>query len=350
MNKLLILNILSTSLLFSCTSEVPEIRTACEKNQKGYTLKWEIYPEIKGRVKIFESLKSDSFVNVNEVAEKDIREGVAMINALNDGKRRYFKLVFDKKSFVFLSERRINTDRIDNLRDLGGYYNNQRKQIKWGKLYRSGSLSWINQKDSKVLDQLGIKTIIDLRSDDKVKYSQTKYRTPQLFNLPVNADVADSIRRKIIAGQMMRGDVLVALQDMYAHILEKDISEFEEFFNILLEEKNYPILFYCSFGKDVEGLVSMLILEALNVEKDQIMHDYLISNNYIDFNRAVVYARDLPTETQEALTTLLTADEDLLNFAYIKIASDYGSLDNYLEKKLNLTMKKREKLKEILLY
>ncbi len=350
MDKCLFISFLGSILLSSCSTTAPDIRTACEKTQKEYVLKWEIYPEITGQVKIYESLSPDTFNLAHEVVQKDIMEGVAVVPVPEDFKRRYFKLVFDKKYTTILSERRINTTKIDNLRDLGGYYNKQKKQLKWGKLYRSGSLSWINTKDSKILDQLAIKTVIDLRSDDKIKYTQTRYRSPQLFNLPMNQNVSDSIRRKVISRQMMKGDVLISMQDMYANILEKDAHQLEEFFNFLLEEKNYPVLYYCSLGKDITGIISILILEALDIDRDQIIQDYLVSNKYIDFNRTVVYARDLPTDIQEALTTLFTVNDELFNFIYSKIESDYGSMDNYLEKKINLTYKKREKLKEILLY
>ena len=46
----------------------------------------------------------------------------------------------------------------------------------------------------------------------------------------------------------------------------------------------------------------------------------------------------------------LNADEAYMDLALKKIRKDYGSMDKYLEKEIGMDEKKREKLKEIMLY
>ena len=61
-------------------------------------------------------------------------------------------------------------------------------------------------------------------------------------------------------------------------------------------------------------------------------------------------ARDLSTNAQETITTLVTVNEGLIDLVLKQIRKDYGSVDKYLSKGLGLTEKKRNTLKDILLY
>ncbi len=64
-----------------------------------------------------------------------------------------------------LDRRLIKLDGMTNCRDLGGYTNDQGQQIAWGKLYRADDLSRLSDADiAKLSDELGIKTVVDLRS------------------------------------------------------------------------------------------------------------------------------------------------------------------------------------------
>ncbi len=337
-------------LMYACSSDTPKVRAVCDnENPNSYVIKWEVFPMNSGKVKIFESHNPDSFDNERLIEEKSIGDGFAIVQRVDD-QRHFFHLVFDKKYSTIVGERHIITERIDNLRDLGGYHEGKSKQIKWGKIYRSGTLSWLSQKDRITLDSLHIQTVVDLRNSNKIKQYPSLYKAPANINLYLQDLSADSIRNKIIGGQMRKGDVLIALQDMYAQIIDKDTAQLRQLFDLFLDEGNYPVLYHCALGKDRSGLISVLLLEALGVDREEIFHDYMLSNHYINFNRAVVQAPDLPEDAQKALTTLLSANEPVFNFIYDKIKMDYGSIDNYLEKILQLTNKKREKLQKILLY
>jgi protein-tyrosine phosphatase len=51
-----------------------------------------------------------------------------------------------------------------NFRDLGGYETADGRRVKWGRVYRSGELSQLSEDDVAKLGDLGIKTVVDLRS------------------------------------------------------------------------------------------------------------------------------------------------------------------------------------------
>lgn len=349
----IIVLLLGTLFWVACSSDAPQIRTVCDNSQPDtYVIKWEILPMKTGKVKILESKNPDTFEQAALVDEKDISEGFTLLPR-KDKQRRFFQLIFNKKCTSIVGERHIITEKINNLRDLGGYSDSKAEQVRWGKLYRSGSLCRMSDKDKATLDSLCIHTILDLRGSKNPEKCRALPETSRIEALSLRKMPIESIRNKIFAGQMMKGDVVVALQDMYAQIIEEDTVSLKGIFDLLIEEKNYPLLFFCGLGKDRSGILSMLILGALGVDREQIYDDYMLSNQYIDylhFIKSEVQSVELDVEQQEALTTMLKTNEKVFNFIYDKIERDYGSIPNYLEKKLHFTEEKREKLAEILLY
>jgi protein-tyrosine phosphatase len=337
----------------ACSSEAPQVRAVCDSTQAdACIIKWELFPMKTGKVRILESKNPDAFEQAAQVDEKDISEGFSILPR-KDSRRRFFKLIFNKKCVSIVAERHIAAEKINNLRDLGGYCEGKMRQVRWGKLYRSGSLCRMSNGDKAMLDSLRIRTVLDLRggkSSEKCHALSETFRTETLSfrKMPI-----ESIRNRILAGQMKTGDVVVALQDMYAQIIEEDTVSMRRIFDLLIEERNYPLLFFCGLGKDRSGILSMLILGALGIDREQIYDDYMLSNHYIDyihFKKSEIQSVELDVEQQEALTTMLKANERVFDFIYDRIERDYGSIPGYLEKKMHFTPEKREKLAEVLLY
>ncbi|NCC34383.1 MAG: tyrosine-protein phosphatase, partial [Chloroflexia bacterium] len=63
------------------------------------------------------------------------------------------------------AHRRIKLAGAANLRDLGGYATHDGRQVRWGSLYRSDHLHHLSRRDQQILQQLGLVTLIDLRSE-----------------------------------------------------------------------------------------------------------------------------------------------------------------------------------------
>jgi protein-tyrosine phosphatase len=67
----------------------------------------------------------------------------------------------------------LNTQRILNLeggcnfRDLGGYRTRDGREIKWGRVFRTGVLSYFTAADHEHLNRLGVRAICDLRRADE---------------------------------------------------------------------------------------------------------------------------------------------------------------------------------------
>jgi len=336
-----------------CAQEKPDIRVACEATPPGcYRIKWETFPPMNGMVKIYESSKPDSFNLYSPIAESEISAGFKDVLLAQSTKRSYFKLIFNKEYSVITAERVIPMQGLSNFRDLGGYYNMAGKQTRWGKLYRSSSMSKATLQDSKVLKYLGIRTVIDFRTDKERNDSPSKFSAPHIINLPLRGNPYNIFFNTILSKEMKAGDVKVYAQGQFDFLLESNPEFFTQMFDILLDKNNYPIVFDCTMGRDRSAAAAALVLAALDIDMDQIINDYMLTNAQIDFNSYVpntnIFLQD--QEVQETFTALFRVHKSTITYSFEKIIKEYGSLDNFFNEQFNLNAKKREKLKEIMLY
>jgi protein-tyrosine phosphatase len=339
------------AVFHSCAKEKPDVRAACELTSAGtYLIKWEIYPPLNGTVQIYESARPDSFNLKSPITEQDISTGYKNVLSMPSAARTYFKLVFNKKYSIVTTTRTVPMQQIFNFRDMGGYSNRNRKQSRWGKLYRSGSLALPSKDDIQTLNQLGIKTIIDLRTERDDYFHPLKFQPERIFNLPLRGNSYNAFFDKILSGTWRRVDAFVYSQDIFSFLIENNADHFSKMFDILLDEDNYPIVFFCSLGKDRSAIAAALILTALDIDREIILNDYLLSNDLIDYYSLVKNIGSFTLQVEETIMALYGSNREYLTYALDRIEKDYGSVLNYLEKELKLSNKKREKLKEILLY
>lgn len=162
LNKYLLLPFL-LALLGSCSSNEPTIHTNCQRDEIGnYILKWEITPGMEGTVSI---TVSDDPARFDGPATKyvNIQDGVTTYVTNDNFDRKYFCLNFNGQYRHVVGSRSVVMDSVQNVRDLGGYTNPKGKTTKWGKVFRAGQIGHLSEWDSIRLNNLRIKTIIDLR-------------------------------------------------------------------------------------------------------------------------------------------------------------------------------------------
>jgi protein-tyrosine phosphatase len=337
------------TLMAGCAKEKIKISAACERMPNGaYLIKWETFPPIEGTVRVFESYRPDSFDLRFPVFEQSIPTGYQRILSTIQP-RAYFKLVFNRKYTTIVSERTIRAPNIFNFRDLGGYYNIHNQQLIWGKIYRSSSLGRLSGYDRRILSGLNLKTLIDLRTEQENFFYPNQVQMAQVYNLPLRGNDYDTFFDEILTHKMHLADILDYDRDIFSFMLENNTDYFIQMFDVLLEEKNYPILLSCFLGKDRSAIAAALILAALDVDEKIIYDDYLLSNNLIDYHSLAFNAEHYPFDLQKSITALYSAHDGTIRHAFETIRAKHGTIHNYLEKELLLTPKKREQLKAILL-
>ena len=340
------------ALLAGCSSgRAPEIRAICLRDDIGnYIIKWETAPHTDGTMKLYVSDTPNSFDMSRPCSYADINDGRVTYITNDNITRKYFLLSFNDKYYRTVGARSVQMDSVQNLRDIGGYFSEHGNRMTgWGKIFRSGELKALSRNDTIRLDNLKIKTVIDLRGEDEIALAPEKYAGANIISIPIPVKGKEQITRRLEEGRIRKGDGLVYMQDTYISYVTDNSEQFGKALKVFLDKDNYPILVNCSMGKDRAGFLTAMLLTALDVPEETIMKDYMASNNHIDLRSLAYMARNLNTDAQETITVLLGANETWLDLAFHKIKKEYGSTDKYLSKGLHLTEKERDTLKDIIL-
>jgi len=170
-----------------------------------------------------------------------------------------------------------------NFRDLGGYRSADGRRVKWGLLYRSGSMHGLTASDYATLQRRGIRVVCDLRD--------TRERAAEPVRWPaagaprvLSDDYLLDMRDLLPAGAMKDWTAEMARAAMtasYPKMLVQFRGQYRRMFAELLAG-HAPLAFNCSAGKDRTGIAAALLLTALGVPRDTVIEDYLLTNRYLD--------------------------------------------------------------------
>ncbi len=260
---------------------------------------------------------------------------------VNDSTRSYFKLISPYSTLVF-AERLLPMEGGYNFRDLGGLQNKDGKIIKWGKLFRSDDLNNLTNADLNYLSSIPLTTIVDFRSTQEIDMA------PDLLPRSVTNDFELSIS----PGNLMDGNNFITYSSdqvdtlmMQLNVLlvadSLSIAQYKKFFELLQEQKDLPLLYHCSAGKDRTGMATALILFALGVDQTIIMNDYLSSNVYLS-GKYSQYVDKYPN-----LKAFFEVKKEFLKAGIDYVIKEHGSVENYLTQVLNVDL---NKMKDIYLY
>jgi protein-tyrosine phosphatase len=89
------------------------------------------------------------------------------VHAGKPGERMYFFLKPDHGKEREVSIRRLPLEGTPNFRDLSGYETVDGRFVQWGKVYRSGVLTYLTPADLAYLDRLGIQVVCDFRTAEE---------------------------------------------------------------------------------------------------------------------------------------------------------------------------------------
>lgn len=258
---------------------------------------------------------------------------------------------------------KIQFDGLSNTRDLGCFVTTDGRQVCPHKLLRSGALTWSSVKDrEKLIREYGLKTVVDFRTaverEEKpdpvlpgVEYICNPIVDEAVMGITrEEGDQKSAIQRVLEqTGGSAKGPEQY-MQNMYRNFVTSEFSrkQYRKFFEILLKQKEGSVLWHCSAGKDRVGVATALLLSALGVSREQIMIDYMKTNDFGKEDVALLMDRVKP-EYRAAVRLLFIVEDTFLNSVFEQIDGEYGGMDAFLETEMGLTPDKRDKLRELYL-
>lgn len=227
-----------------------------------------------------------------------------------------------------------------NFRDLGGYRTRDGRLVRWGVLFRSGTMNGLTPADFAYLGKLGIRTVCDFRSTEERNAAPVHWPgnvAPKVFADDYKMDMGGLDFQA--AGSWNAEKARARMAALYPHMLEQFNSQYRRMFQQLLAG-NVPLAFNCSAGKDRTGIAAALILTALNVPRETVIQDYLASNLYFDPKKAAVGDdaalkawKQMPPAVQQAF---MGVDRSYIEAVFRTIDAYPGGPEAYLRKAFGL--------------
>jgi protein-tyrosine phosphatase len=167
-------------------------------------------------------------------------------------------------------DRIIELEGAVNFRDLGGYATADGQRTRWRMLFRADGLSELTEADLVILRDLGIRTVIDLRTGHELEQSR--------FNVeahPVEFHHFPIIKSLTSVEDFNRAPGFLGVQ--YKQMLEDGAPQIVGALSALAAPDARPAVFHCTAGKDRTGLLSALVLSLLGVPEETVVADYALS-------------------------------------------------------------------------
>ena len=213
-----------------------------------------------------------------------------------------------------LGDRAVRIPGLVNVRDLGGLPIRDGVTVRRGLLLRSAELARLEPAGAALLDEFGLRTVIDLRTNDEVgqrpdRLNGTKADLHTISLLPVNYH-----------------EIPVYQVDLYVYLAESCTKETAQAVKVLAAPGALPGLFHCAVGKDRTGFLAAVILALLGVPDEEIISDFMLSNAELGFpepgESEPVHVPTLPSRS--AIRPELLAD------ALGRIRDQHGDIAAYL--------------------
>jgi protein-tyrosine phosphatase len=227
-----------------------------------------------------------------------------------------------------------------NFRDLGGYRTADGRMVKWDKIYRSGAMSRLTEKDFAWLAAHDLKTVVDFRD--------TRERTSEPVNWPAATKPTVLSRDYAMDHGMFMNALLKPglnadqVRDVMATLYRDIPNLFADQYRVLFEQllaTDGTVAFNCSAGKDRTGVAAAILLTVLGVDRETVVQDYLLSNSY--FRPQALKADDpsmaifkkLPPDATKAL---MGVDRRFIEAAFATMEAYPGGVQGYYREKLGL--------------
>ena len=247
----------------------------------------------------------------------------------------------------------IKLEGAKNARDLCDIPCMDGRKIKKGRIIRSSNLSNITDADKQFLSEYGLKAIVDFRTEAEVKKSPDKEIEGVKWNFnPIIRELTLGVARRANYKRSLEEiflDFTIELgetapewlADLYIPLVSDEFSlgNYRHFLDILKENKQGSVLYHCSAGKDRVGVGTMLILLLLGAKYEDILEDYLITNQSyqttIDGAIALGKERNVSQGILDAVGAVNGVVEGFLNKAY-EIIMSHGSTEAFFQNALNI--------------
>jgi protein tyrosine/serine phosphatase len=254
--------------------------------------------------------------------------------------------------------RHIEFEGIENFRDFGGYPTSCGGRMGTGRFFRSANHHRASDADLERLARLGLDVIVDLRQPSEREREPSRRWRGFAAQLVENQQAEEMLD---FHGQLKSSDLSVDW--FFAHSTDfytrapyepRHVDLFRRYFQALAASDG-GMLVHCAAGKDRTGLICALTHHIAGVHRDDMMDDYLLTNDETRLPGKIAFARIWLEKvhgrapSDEAVRVAVSVHPAYLERAFAEIQARQGSLDGYLEQILGVSASARERIRARLL-
>ena len=227
---------------------------------------------------------------------------------------------------------------IQNRRDLGGMKTKDGRTIRPGLLIRSAHLFRAEEQDLA-----GISAVIDLRTPGERAEAPDRTFGCAYHALPLFEDITAGISHEQGAEEHLIPD----LGRLYARLVRECADAFRQVLMTVMTHDfdSGAVLWHCTEGKDRCGMITAMVLELLGVDRQDIMTDYLKTNE-VNLPKAAIareHARRQGEAFADSVYQAYIADERYLRSAWQAMG------DTYFQEKIRIPAETLEQFKRMIL-
>lgn len=165
-----------------------------------------------------------------------------------------------------------------NFRDMGGYPAAGGKRVKWKHLYRSGTMTRLTNSDRTHLNERGIRTVIDFRTESEHLHEPNDWGITlgEGYWRRDHDETFGNWSELDPARLGTERDAEKVLEAGFRKLPEQQAAAYAEMFR-RLAAGNVPAVIHCTAGKDRTGGGAALILSVLGVPREHIVADFLLT-------------------------------------------------------------------------
>lgn len=291
----------------------------------------------------------------------------------NPGKRNYFIIEFQDHQPLLFGHRILPVPGMYNLRDIGGYPTESGKRLRWGVGYRSDYFAMLEDTGLEYVQNLGIKTIIDFRSEAEragfpnrdigggaVTYGcdPNAHTAAVAGGLHNNDNMKDMERliaeaRAAVRENPHAGDEKMIRQQLSFISSPESICAYQKTLALISSAKANPSVQHCRGGKDRTGFALMLLEGILGVPRETIIYDYMLTKWARAEKNERYYQKYLEVTGDEAtaryMFSFFDTKADYIEASLNQIEHEFGTVRNYAKEILQVDDAAVKRLEDIFL-
>lgn len=214
-----------------------------------------------------------------------------------------------------------------------------------GQVFRSGEMSELTATDLGTLESIGIRRVIDLRSEQE-SAARPDRLPPAASYVAIRllpGTTGSAVEEILKTGEL---SAFPPWADVYRSAVREHATAFASLLRMVADPRGRPVVFHCTTGKDRTGIAAALLLSLLGVGWEEIEEDFLRSNDllrphaahFVDrmLNELDAHGVRIGEEARGQFGRFLEVDASYLAAARREMIALNGSVDSYIRESLGI--------------